>query len=65
MAKGVSGIAMESSKERKSGWKPVREWGMTAAAVAEIALRIEIMENKELCLLLSPCMITRSVKGSL
>lgn len=45
IAKGAFDIALEYTKERKSGGKPVREWSMVAGILADMAMRIEMMEN--------------------
>lgn len=45
IARGAFDIAMEYTKERKSGGKPVREWSMVAGILADMAIRIEMMEN--------------------
>jgi len=44
IAKGAFDIAMEYTKERKSGGKPVREWSMAAGILADMAMRIEMLE---------------------
>ena len=45
IARAAFDIAMEYTKERKSGGKPVREWSMAAGILADMAVRIEMMEN--------------------
>ena len=46
VAKGAFDIALEYTKERKSGGKPVREWSMAAGILADMAMRIEMIENR-------------------
>ena len=35
-------IALDYTKERKSGGKPVREWSLAAGVLAEMAMRVEL-----------------------
>ena len=37
-------IALDYTKERRSGGKPVREWSMAAGILADMAIRIEMMK---------------------
>jgi len=43
IARAAFEIALEYTKERKSGGKPVREWSLAAGIIAEMAMRIELM----------------------
>ena len=43
IAQSAFDIALEYTKERKSGGKPVREWSMAAGMLSDMAMRIELM----------------------
>lgn len=45
MAQAGFDIALDYTKERKSGGKPVREWSMAAGVIAEMALDLEMMRG--------------------
>jgi len=38
-------IALDYTKERKSGGKPVREWSMAAGVLADMAIRLEMLRG--------------------
>ena len=42
IAQAAFDIALDYTKERKSGGKPVREWGLAAGILGEMAMRLEI-----------------------
>lgn len=44
MAQAAFDIVLEYTKERKSGGKPIREWSMVAAMIADMSTRLEIMK---------------------
>ena len=43
IAQSAFDIALEYTKERKSGGKPVREWSLAAGVLSDMAMRIELM----------------------
>ncbi|MBU2498108.1 MAG: acyl-CoA dehydrogenase family protein [Proteobacteria bacterium] len=45
VAEAAFQIALEYTKERKSGGKPVREWSMAAGILADMAIRIELSKG--------------------
>jgi alkylation response protein AidB-like acyl-CoA dehydrogenase len=45
IAQGAFDIALEYTKERKSGGKPVREWSLAAGIIADMAIRIEMLRG--------------------
>ncbi len=45
IAQAAFDIALEYTKERKSGGKPVREWSMAAGMIADMAVRIEMLRG--------------------
>ena len=38
-------IALDYTKERKSGGKPVREWSLAAGMIADMAIRLEMLRG--------------------
>lgn len=45
IAQAAFQIALDYTKERKSGGKPVREWSMAAGILADMAIRIELVRG--------------------
>ncbi|MBW1863217.1 MAG: acyl-CoA dehydrogenase family protein [Deltaproteobacteria bacterium] len=45
IAQAAFDIALDYTKDRKSGGKPVREWSMAAGIIADMAIRLEMMRG--------------------
>ena len=45
IAQAAFDIALEYTKDRKSGGKPVREWSMVAGIIADMATRLEMLRG--------------------
>ncbi len=45
IAQAAFDIALDYTKERKSGGKPVREWSMAAGMIADMAIRLEMLRG--------------------
>jgi len=45
IAQGAFDIVLEYTKERKSNGKPVREWGLAAGIIADMAIRLKMIRS--------------------